>query len=424
MRKRSLKLWIAGAVVVATLTASGLEREVQAANPNCSSLPGAIVYGAGGSAQAPLLTQIGTQLAKAASPVTIVYSDSGSACAGYSDLVTPTAITGTALYWDGSGNTLSCTLDPGGDPVTFAVMGNAPNLCSGVTGLATGFGQFLGPVQPVDFVVPTSSTQQSISTEAAYYIWGFGASDANHTVTPWSVPANIFTRSASSFVALFVSLDTSVPVATVAAHGTVESTNSATVTALNALNGTSGAESGIGFVSGEVADGNRSEIKVLAYQHTGQTCGYWPDSTINAFDKVNVRSGLYWLWSPVHFFAAVGSNGQITDADTANFIGLFTGSTTAPTGVDVFAAETAAYTVPSCAMQAWRTGDLVAPYSYAPPTPCSCKFDFATNNTNKPATCKTCTQDSDCSTNHCRNIGPPLQADAGSSTNVGYCEVN
>ena len=75
-------------------------------------------------------------------------------------------------------------------------------------------------------------------------------------------------------------------------------------------------------------------------------------------------------------------------------------------------------------MQAWRDGDLAAPYSFAPPAPCSCKFDFAENNTSKPATCQTCAQDSDCSTNHCRNIGPPLEADAGSSTNVGYCEVN
>lgn len=406
----------------------------------CSSLnstnSGAIVYGAGGSAQVPLLTQIGTQLANLNPPTYVVYS-SGNACTGYSDLVTPTSITGTADYWDGSGKTLSCTLDAGGDPVTFAVMGNSPTQCSGVTSLAAGFGQFLGPVQPIDFVVPSTSSQQSFSTEAAYYVWGFGASAANLTVTPWGTTPDIFTRSSSSFVTIFVGLETGVPGATIATKGTQESTNQATVTGLAALNGTANAESGIGFVSGEVADGNRSSIKVLAYQHTGQTCGYWPDSTIDAFDKVNVRSGQYWLWSPVHFFAAVGSNGSISDPNTAAFIGLFTGTATPPAGIDVFAAEVGAYTVPSCAMQAWRDGDLAAPYSYAPPNPCSCKFDYATNNANKPATCKTCRQDSDCSTGHCDNIGPPLNADADAGTeagadagtdagtgNVGYCEVN
>jgi ABC-type phosphate transport system substrate-binding protein len=428
--RRALALAAAGYVLFVA------SPEARAANPNCSSLPGTIIYGAGGSAQQPLLAQIGTQLAKAASPISIVYSDSGSACAGYNDLVTPTSITGTALYWDGSGSTLSCTLDAGGDPVTFAIMGNGPTLCSGVTALAAGFGQFLGPVQPIDFVVPSGSSQQSISTEAAYYIWGFGASAAGNTVSPWGTTADIFTRSASSFVGLFVSLDTGVPVATVAAHGTLESTNSATVAGLNDLNGTPDVEYGIGFVSGEVADGNRSEIRVLAYQHTGQTCGYWPDSTVDAFDKVNVRSGQYWLWSPVHFYAAVNGSGQISDANTASFIGLFTGAATAPAGVDVFQAEIGAYTVPICAMHAWRDGDLAAPYSYAPPSPCSCEFDFATNNASKPASCTTCTSDSQCTTGHCRNIGPPLDVDAGaaagddagsvdagSTTNVGYCEA-
>src|SRR5580704_15402433 len=207
--------WRAPVVGASSCAVLLLTANARAANPTCASLGSAVVYVAGGSAQQPLLTQIGTQLAKLASPVYLVYSDSGSACVGYGDLVTPTSITGTALYWDGSGQTLTCTLDAGGDPVTFAVMGNGPELCSGVTlpeGGAT-FNQFLGPVQPVDFVVPAQSSQQSISTEAAYYVWGFAASDAAHTVAPWSTPANIFTRSTSSFVTLFVGLDTGVPVA-------------------------------------------------------------------------------------------------------------------------------------------------------------------------------------------------------------------
>jgi hypothetical protein len=402
-----------------------LASRAQAANPACSSLGATVVYGAGGSAQQPLLTQIGTQLAQLASPVYLVYSDGGSACVGYGALVTPTNITGTAVYWDGTGATLTCTLDAGGDPVTFAVMGNGPALCTSVPapdGSVT-FGQFLGPVQPVDFVVPAQSSQQSISTAAAYYIWGFDASDAAHTVAPWSTPANIFTRSASSFVNLFVALDTGVPAATIATKGTLVATNALTLSGLSALNSTA-PESGIGFVSGEVADGNRSSIKVLAYQHSGQSCGYTPDSdSTAAFDKVNVRNGQYWLWSPVHFFAAVNAQGQITDANTAALIGYLAGTVTAPAGIDVFGAELGAYTVPQCAMQVWRDGDLAPLYSNAPAAPCSCEYDFATNNALKPATCTTCTSDSGCTTGHCRNIGPPLNTDAGGA-NVGYCEVN
>jgi len=412
---------VAGASACALLAAARPALAV-----NCSSLPGKIIYGAGGSSQQPFLSAAGNQLAQLSSPISIVYSDTGSACVGYLDLVTPTAITGTALYWDGSGAAQTCDLDIAGDPVTFAVMGNAADLCSGVPDGGTNaakWGTFLGPVQPVDFVVPAQSNQQSISTAAAYYIFGFGAKGPN-TVSPWSTPADIFVRSSSSFATLFVALDTGVPAATIAANGTSESTSTDTVTALAALNGTSGANAGVGFVSGEVADGNRASIKALAYQHTGQSCGYWPDSTSTAFDKVNVRDGQYWLWSPIHFFAAVDSSGNITDPDTAALIGYLTGTVAGPTGFDFFQAELTAYTVPQCAMHVWRDGDLAALYSKQPAASCSCEFDIATSNANKPTGCQTCTSDTGCTpvAPHCRNIGPPLNADGGA--NVGYCEVN
>lgn len=385
----------------------------------CSSFPN-VIYGAGGSAQVPFIQQLAGQLSALATPTTIVYSSGGGACAGYADLVTPGGtITGTANYWDNTGTEQTCTLDVGGDPVTFAVMGNGPELCTGVgtdsgSGVASGFEQFLGPVQSVDFVVPAQSDQTSISTEAAYFIWGFAASDAAHSVAPWTVPSEIFTRSATSYVALFVALDTGVPAATVAAHETVESTNQATVTALAATATAGTYENAIGFVSGEVADENRSEITVLAYQHTGQTCGYYPDSTPNAFDKINVRTGQYWLWSPIHLYAAVqsttGSATDVTDPGTANFIGYITGDVVPPSGVDVFGAEVNSSTVPKCAMQAWRDGDLTVPYSYASPAPCDCEFEFlATGSTQ----CQTCLTDGGAS---CPSTAPVCRN--------GFCEVN
>jgi hypothetical protein len=414
---------VGAAAFASALLAAGQASAQQSCNSGLPGTPGGpagtVIYGAGGSAQLPLITQIGIQLARLSPPVTLVYSSAGSACAGYADLVTPTPVNGSANYFTAAGASPMCTFDPGGTTTTFAVMGNAPNLCPSTTGLAAGFGQFLGPAQPIDFVVPVMSSQQSISTAAAFDIWGFAASDQAHTVSPWNVPANILTRSATSFVNVFTALDTGVPAAVIATKGTLESTNSATAAALAALN-SNNPESGIGFVSGEVADGDRKDIRVLAYQHTGQSCGYWPDSTVDAFDKANVRDGQYWLWSPVHFFAATDANGAITDANTANLIGYFTGAVAPPAGVDVFAADNGAFTVPQCAMHAWRDGDLAPLYSFAPPNPCSCKFDIATRNANKPASCFTCTQDSDCGTQHCRNIGPPL---TGTGANVGYCEA-
>jgi hypothetical protein len=377
--------------------------EARAANPDCSSLPSPI-YGAGGSAQVPLLKQLGTQLSKLSSPVTIVYQSAAGACVGYEALVTPTAITGTANYWDTTGTQQTCNLSLAGNPITFAVMGNTATLCPGVTQLAAGFGDFAGPAQSYDFIVPVASSQQSISAAAAYFVFGFGAADGAHTVAPWSVAAEIIKRDQNSGATIAVSQAIGIPPAKFL--GTDGKTNTGVLTAVASA---ATPENAIGYVSGEVADGNRATVRTLAYQHTGQSCGYWADSTKDAFDKKNLRDGQYWIWSPIHLFAAVDGSGKITDGPTASLLGYLTGSVTPPAGVDVFQAEVAASTVPKCAMHAWRDGDLsAAPYSYADPQPCGCKFDaLATKST----TCATCNGDGDCTSSapHCR---------------YGYCEVN
>jgi hypothetical protein len=449
-RSVSRRASVGGLGALALLTFAGKAHAV-----NCPTT-GSTIYAAGGSSQETFVGTIAAQLANLSTPIWLVYNDTGSACVGYQDLVgTPQPTLTSGLYWDTTAKALtSCTITTPA-PVTLAIMGNSPAQCPQTSGLADGYGEFLGPVQSIDFVVPVtqSATQQSLSTEAAYYIWGFGAVGPN-TVAPWTVPANIYTRSASSFLTIFLSLETKLPVARIAqpyppvgdaaapAGPTQWKTTLLTESHLAALNGTAGQETGIGFVSSEIADAYRSQIRVLAYQHTGQTCGYWPDSTADAFDKINVRTGQYWLWSPVHFFAAVNAGSDATkvanvsDTPTKNLVGWFTGDVALPAGVDVFASSVAASTVPRCAMQAWRDGDLSDPYSYQPPASCSCKFDFATGNVQKAASCKTCATDNDCNsgqdasiTYHCRNIGAPitpLGTDAGASGggNVGYCEVN
>lgn len=425
-QRRRTRLALTGGLGALALLASASE----ALAGDCSQAGPHLVYTAGGTSQVTLMGAIATAYANLSSPITILYN-SETACTAYGDLINQTAET-TFLYWTAAGVQQSCT-DIGTAPV-LAVMGNSQNLCTGAGfsadgGLASGYGVFLGPVQPIDFIVPFSSNAQSISTEAAFFVYGYDAASASETVQPWSTPANIFTRSSTSFATLFLGLETGIPASVLQGTGArKEASGTALVSAVGAFNGNAGPDQTvIGIASGEGPDQNRSApggatIKELAYQHTGQTCGYWPDSNFNTFDKVNVRDGQYWLWSPVHFYAAVGANNAITNADAASLINAWSEAAAPLAGLDVFATDVTSFAVPKCAMQVWRDGDLAEPYSFEPAAPCSCKFDFAESNANKPSTCKTCTQDSDCTTNHCRNIGPPLNADAGA--NVGYCEVN
>src|SRR5205814_1125309 len=62
------------------------------------------------------------------------------------------------------------------------------------------------------------------------------------------------------------------------------------------------ANAAIGILSTDYMDLHRDTVKELAYQHTGQSCGYLPDSDANAFDKANVRDGHYMIWGPLHMY--------------------------------------------------------------------------------------------------------------------------
>jgi hypothetical protein len=157
-----------------------------------------------------------------------------------------------------------------------------------------------------------------------------------------------------------------------------------------------------------VADGAAASVNVLAYQHYGQTCGYWPSSSSTSFDKINVRNGHYPIWGPVHFFAKVDGGGNPTNPGAANIIGYFKGTVAPPAGVDVDALTVSAGNILDCAMEVKRTSDFGDLLPYAPAAPCGCYFEAkATGSTS----CQTCASDSECpqSATHCRK---------------GYCEVN
>ncbi|MBX3225862.1 MAG: hypothetical protein KIT84_30205 [Labilithrix sp.] len=353
------------------------------ADGNCKDKP-APIYGIGGSATKPLFGKVGAALA-AASPRTLVYQAPG-ACVGINGLLGDTKLTGTASYWDADGKEQTCTLDV---PTTidFVSMGNSATSCPGVAALPADVGDFEGPVNAYTLIAPVASSQTSISREAAYFAFGFGQQGQ---AAPWVDESQIYRRDPNAAVQLFLSIATGVPVEKF--KGIDTKTNSGTVTAVAQ---SPKPEAAIGVVSGEVADANRATVKILAYQHAGQRCGFWPDSSPTAFDKKSVRNGQYWMWAPLHFFAKVDAQKKIVNAAAADFIGLFTGATAPPANVDMLSIETKSGTVPRCAMNVWRDGDLGDIRREAPEKPCGCAFEnIATGTT----TCTACTTDAQCGT--------------------------
>jgi ABC-type phosphate transport system substrate-binding protein len=382
---------------LAALTATSVAAPSLAAP--CSSLPSPI-YGIGGSAPNQLFAKLGKALSAANPPVTIVYQSPG-ACFGPDAILNGTLIKGTANYWDATGTQQSCDLPITGQAADFGAGSNYPALCQGFPATPPStFGDFLGPIEAFDFLVPKASNETTISAAAAYFVYGFGTQGQ---AAPWTDETVILKRDQNSAAAILVSLAIGVPVAKF--KGVDAKSNGQTVALLGAATNVQGA---IGFASHETAEANLSTVKILAYQHYGQSCGYWPNATSTSLEKQNVRNGHYPLWGNLHFFATVDAQGKPVNPNAAKLIGWFNHTVAAPTGVDVDQISVKVGTILDCAMEVKRTSDFGELTSYAPAEPCGCYFEAtATGST----TCTACTSDNDCpaSATHCRK---------------GYCEVN
>ncbi len=368
----------------------------------CSGLPNPI-YGLGGSAAKPFLGKLSKALSSLPAPntATIVFQAPG-ACLGIYGLLDDNArLTGTASYWGPSGVEATCELPAGGQPIDFANMANSAALCPQAPDpLPNTIGDFPGAVNTVVLITALSSSQSVISAAAAYLTFGFGP---DGQAAPWTNDAALFIRDQNSAVQQLLGLAIDVP-ASKFAHGTNALNQNGVI---NGVRNSTDPEASLGLVSGEAADAARANVKTLAYQHYGQSCGYLPDSTSTAFDKRNVRDGHYFIWTPGHFFAKVDpATGIPVNPLVRRVLGYLDGSVAVPDGFNPRRVEIESGTVPQCAMKVWRTGDLGPISRYTPAKSCGCYFDSLTGGTS----CQACLADGDC----------PATAHA---CNYGYCEV-
>jgi ABC-type phosphate transport system substrate-binding protein len=373
-----------------------LQAQAQTA-PNCADLPNP-VFVAGSTAAQPFLAKVAGDLAASTPPITVVYQGQGS-CVGVGYLTSSSnTITGTGVYWDSSGTAVSggCTLSLTGNTVSIGISDVYATTCPGVTALPSDVQDFKGPIQSMTFVAPLGSNQKAISAEAAYLVVGFGGT--SNPVSPWIDATAIEVRSPTSGTQQMIANAINVPAAKW--QGVQNTGSGAVVTALQNLATGGYSDKAIGILAADVADKNRTTLKVLPYQHYGQHCGYLPDSASNTFDKQNTRDGHYFIWGPLHLLTKVPVDPKaqaVIDALSKPNIALIK-------------TEAASSVVPDCAMRVTRTGEVGPLASYMPPKSCECAY-LAAATGSAPTSCTPCP-------NGASDCAAPKPA-----CNYGFCEV-
>jgi ABC-type phosphate transport system substrate-binding protein len=401
---------LAGAMVVAQPptqnVASAPVNNQPAPTILCSDVPNPIFIT--GSTNLPPLIKAVQPLLSAASPAYTAIFAPQTSCKGAASAYDPdptkhviSTATNTTnnwpFYYDGTGTQTYCLLDETGVTVDVGESDVFPTSCNAAYTGRPDVADYVGPIQAVTFVVPAASSQMSISAEAAH--WVFAAAGNNRVAEPWSDPTLYFTRSSGTGTTQLPSR--AIGLDPTKWWGTDRLSASNVVVAMKAIDPRM-AEGAIGILSNDFADRNRKNLRVLAFQQQGQSSGYYPDSTIDSFDKANVRDGHYSMWGPVHLLATT-SGGIPSPAAQA----LVTQFSVPKLDQKLVAAVIDAGFIPACAMKVSRTEEVGPLSVYKPKFGCGCYFEAHVNGA---TTCQTCTGPAEC----------PSSARA---CNYGYCEV-
>ena len=396
---------VAACAFLASLGASrpakaiGCDQLASALDPDGGAPP--VVYIEGSTGSAPFVNQLQQALAIDPDPINLVYIGDGS-CVGTSNFFGRSMIDTNALqpppsptYYTGAGSAAQhCTL-PAGQVTDIAVSDVYAPSCGNLPGgvLPPNIADFPGPVQPMLFAVPKASSQQSISANAAYFVFGFGNGSG---VAPWTVNSSIYRRDPTSGTQALLSVATGIPLTQWAGvDATLLPVNimaglSGTSAVVNALETDPNPEQAIAIFS--ATNLNVSLVSVLAYKDRDQACGYYPDSSPTSKDKANVRDGHYALWGPIHFFTNVDGSGSPVSHEVQRILNYITGTLPAPGGLDLVQIEALANLVPECAMRVKRSVEMGPLVSFAVPS-CGCYFDYVATG---QSTCQPCAKQSDC----------------------------
>jgi hypothetical protein len=248
------------------------------------------------------------------------------------------------------------------------------------------------------FIVPETNTlQTNLTAEEAQDIWGCGMAGMVEPFT--SDLTDTQQRNSGSGTQGVVAK--AINVAPGAFKGKMNSGGGDLVTSLTTAPNPAKA---IGFLAADSYDTKRTTLNALAFRAFDQTKAFYADSTVDAFDKKNVRDGHYLVWGPEHFFATYDKTAKkISNTKAEKFIGIVNG-TVAVTGVNAIGIEAASGVIPQCAMKVTRDqdGGYIRPFTPAGGS-CGCYFESVATKTATPAGCTKCATDAECGAKKCLN---------------------
>src|SRR5262249_31931896 len=157
-------------------------------------------------------------------------------------------------FWGTDGVEQTCELPVVGVTPDYGLLSIEPTLCEGVEGIPEGLGEFIGPVTPWSMIVPVASSQTTISAEAVYFAYGFGASEG--MVSPWTVDSELYARNATASSQIALSIAANIPIGKFKGVDAMTAPNMVTSVAMSPE-----PEAALGFVGAEVADLNRDTIR-------------------------------------------------------------------------------------------------------------------------------------------------------------------
>ena len=379
--------------------------------PACTSLPNP-VYLTLGATQEPLLKNIGQKLRNAADPavrMTVVYLRQGS-CSNIDGIYAqPTKpVTQNMVYVPSAEEDPAWTPDKASPTCTVPVEGVRPDIansnafvsaCVDEATQPPNVMQFRAAVQAYGFIVPKGSSQQAITAEEAYFAFGFGARGG---AQPWVDEGSLFILPNDR--STLITTMASVQVPRERARG-VRQTPSEVI---NSVALAPNPEATLGVAGIELYDQQRDKLKVLAFRSFKQRFAYYPDAKTTRFDKENVRSGLYSIWSPTLYITKVDPTTKaITSDDPARaqraryLIDILQGKSVTPApGFEPIDLVLRAGLVPNCAMRVSREFEAGPLSPFKAEETCHCYYESKYPDT-YAATCTPCTADAQCGGGKC-----------------------